>query len=104
MTKTANVAKRGLAHFMASLLEGWVRKAFEPVGATRVSWIGSFAGVLGALLLALNMTWSGLGWFAFLASNFAWIIYAVLQRVPSLLVMQLVFTSTSLIGIFRWSV
>jgi hypothetical protein len=77
---------------------------FEPVGAVAVSWMGSIAGVLGALFLALNLTWSGLGWFAFLASNFAWIIYAVLQRVPSLLVMQLVFTTTSLIGIFRWSV
>lgn len=69
-----------------------------------VSWIGSLLGAIGALVLAVNQPWSGLGWYFFLGSNAAWIAFAVLARVPSLLFMQAVFTLTSLIGIYRWSI
>lgn len=60
-------------------------------------------GVIGALVLAVNQPWSGWGWYFFLGSNTAWLCYAALRRVPSLLIMQAVFTITSLIGIIRWS-
>lgn len=71
--------------------------------ARPVSWLGSSLGAIGALLLAFNEPWSGAGWYFFLGSNTAWILYAVIERVPSLLFMQAVFTLTSLIGIARWS-
>ena len=69
-----------------------------------VEWFGSAAGVIGALLLASNTNWSGYGWSAFLASNIAWIAYASIKGIRSMLLMQLVFTTTSLIGIYRWLV
>lgn len=65
-------------------------------------WLGAATGVLGALMLAINVSWSGYGWLLFLASNVSWIVYAVLRRVRSMLLMQLVFTSTSLTGVYRW--
>lgn len=65
-------------------------------------WFGSIAGILGALLLAANIQYSGYGWLLFLVSNIAWIVYALQSKIKSMLIMQLVFTSTSLIGIFRW--
>lgn len=59
-------------------------------------------GIVGALMLALNMPWSGYGWLAFLASNVAWIAYAVIAKVRSILIMQAVFTVTSCIGAYRY--
>lgn len=71
--------------------------------AEEIGWAGSAMGVIGALTLAVNQPWSGLGWYAFLGSNTAWILYGAIKRVSSLLLMQAVFTITSLIGIVRWS-
>ena len=65
-------------------------------------WLGSALGIIGALLLALKTPWSPYGWVSFLLSNFAWIIFAYRQHVWSMLVMQLVFTGTSVLGIYRW--
>ena len=78
----------------------------SPVVATNLNvltqWLGSAMGITGALLLAMNTPWSAYGWISFLLSNFAWVFYAYRQRVWSMLVMQLVFTGTSLLGITRW--
>ena len=53
-------------------------------------------------MLALNESFSGFGWIAFLVSNIAWLVYGRLMRVHSIVLMQLVFTATSLVGIYRW--
>ncbi len=53
-------------------------------------------------MLAINVSWSAYGWLLFLASNVSWIVYAIHRRVRSVLLMQLVFTSTSLTGVYRW--
>ena len=70
--------------------------------ATIMEWSGSGAGVQGAIMLALNESFSGFGWIAFLVSNVAWIVYGRLMRIHSIVLMQLVFTATSLVGIYRW--
>jgi hypothetical protein len=67
-------------------------------------WAGAATGVLGSLLLALNNSWSGFGFVAFLASNLFWISYGVMRQARGLISMQLVFTITSVIGITRWLV
>ena len=67
-----------------------------------LGWIGSILGLIGAALLALNVSISGYGWIAFLASNVAWITYGVLTKTYSLLVMQVGFTITSFVGLYRW--
>jgi hypothetical protein len=65
-------------------------------------WMGSGLGILGALVLAVNTEMSRYGWLMFLLSNAFWIFYAWRKGIRSLLMMQLVFTATSLIGISRW--
>ena len=72
------------------------------VVSDRLGWIGSLLGLFGAALLALNVQISGYGWVAFLASNMAWITYGIRTKTNSLLVMQLGFTFTSFVGLYRW--
>lgn len=67
-----------------------------------LEWGGSLTGLLGAGLLALNASISGLGFVAFLVSNLVWIGFALSIRAYGLLFMQLGFTVTSLVGISRW--
>lgn len=65
-------------------------------------WLGSVTGVLGALLLALNNKASGYGFVLFLVSNVFWLAFGLMSGLTSMVVMQSVFTVTSLIGIYRW--
>jgi len=68
-----------------------------------IEWAGAITGLSGALLLSLNVEYSGYGFIFFLISNVAWIIFSISNRTYSLLVQQVGFTATSIIGVFRWS-
>jgi hypothetical protein len=67
-----------------------------------VAWFGSIIGLLGSLLFALNNDFSGWGFVAFLVSNTAWLFYGVQTKTWSLCIMQIGFTFTSILGIYRW--
>lgn len=68
-----------------------------------VEWGGAATGLLGAGLLALNHpSWSRWGFVAFLASNMMWISFGVATSAWGLVAMQVGFTATSLVGIYRW--
>jgi len=67
-----------------------------------VEWTGSLVGASGAMLLALNLPISGYAWLFMLASNVAWITYAIFNRIGSILFMQVIYTITSIVGIYRW--
>lgn len=67
-----------------------------------VGWIGSLFGLIGSLLLALNMPISGLGFLAYLVSNVAWLYHGFTTRTWSMCVMQIGFTATSFLGVFNW--
>ena len=64
--------------------------------------IGAALGSLGALLLAAKGRWSGFGFIAFLASNVAWLAFSRDAGHWFFFAQQVVFTLTSLIGIWRW--
>ena len=70
--------------------------------STFIEWTGCAFGLLGALLLAINCRFSRWGWVAFLLSNVAWIAYSVLIGAQGLLLQQMGFTITSLIGLRQW--
>jgi nicotinamide riboside transporter PnuC len=61
-------------------------------------------GILGTLLLALNGRRAGWGFVAFLASNAAWILFAIDQQHLGLLVQHIVFSATSALGAYVWLV
>lgn len=65
-------------------------------------WTGSLVGAAGALLLAMNLPISGYAWLLMLVSNGAWITYALVNRIGSILFMQVIYTITSIVGIYRW--
>ena len=67
-----------------------------------LQWAGCATGVAGALLLALNTKHSGWGFVLFLISNGFWTAYGIHTRAPGLVVAQVIFTVTSLLGIYRW--
>lgn len=64
-------------------------------------WSGSLLGLSGAFLLATHSQVSRFGWYAFLAANLAMICFAVQIQAWGLLVQQIGFTATSLMGIAR---
>jgi nicotinamide riboside transporter PnuC len=66
-----------------------------------LEWIGSLSGLLGSLLLALNMRVSKYGWISFLVSNLALIAFSIGVDRHGLLMQYLGFTATSLLGLYR---
>lgn len=69
-----------------------------------LQWAGCATGVAGALLLAVNTRHSGQGFVLFLVSNGFWIAYGIQTHAVGLITTQVVFTATSLLGIYRWLV
>lgn len=69
--------------------------------ATFFEWSGALVGLLGALLLAMNVRISRYGWLAFLAANAFMIAFALCLDLRGLLVQQIGYTATSLLGIYR---
>lgn len=79
-------------------------RAWSWITANPDEAIGSATALLGAYLLARNGKWASMGWLAFLASNFAIINLAMRLDRPGILVMQLGFTCTSMLGLWTWVV
>ena len=66
-----------------------------------LEWSGAICGFLGAFLLATHTRLSRYGWLAFLVANLAMIVFAISIQKNGLLVQQIGFTVTSLLGIYR---
>lgn len=64
-------------------------------------WAGCFFGLLGAFLLATNSRVSKYGWVAFLAANILMIALAVSIDRNGLLIQQIGFSATSILGLYR---
>jgi hypothetical protein len=67
-----------------------------------LKWLGTAAGIAGALWIALNLPSSGWGFLLFLLSSMSWGTAALLMGESSLLLLQGVFTVINLLGIWRW--
>ena len=66
-----------------------------------LEWTGALLGLLGAFLLATNTRASRYGWYAFLGANAAMIGFAVSIDAKGLLLQQIGFTCTSILGLYR---
>lgn len=69
--------------------------------ATVMEWAGCLIGLLGAFLLATNTRVSRYGWLAFLVANFCMIALAMMIDRYGLLIQQVGFTATSVLGLYR---
>ena len=74
----------------------------NPIALGAAKWIGTGAGVPGAILIALNLGIVVYGFALFLLSSLLWGSVALVQREPSLAVLQGAFTAINLLGIWRW--
>jgi uncharacterized membrane protein YccC len=75
----------------------------NPIALDAAKWIGTAAGVAGAILIALNLGVVVYGFVLFLLSSLLWVSVALVQREPSLAVLQGAFTVINLLGIWRWA-
>ena len=71
---------------------------------TPMKWLGTAAGILGALLMALNIPWSGWAFALFLVSSLVWTGVGLLERDGALAALNLAFVAVDVLGIFRWIV
>ncbi len=73
---------------------------------TSAKWLGTVAGITGALLIALNVggTIVGIGFIFFAVSATAWVVAGWRMGKPSLVAMHGVFLAINLLGIWRWLV
>ena len=67
-----------------------------------VELLAAACGLMGTLLLATKGKWAGWGFVAFLASNAGWLAFAYAHGHWAMLVQQLGFTVSSLVGIWVW--
>lgn len=66
-----------------------------------MEWTGAVFGLLGAFLMATNTIYSKFGWLAFMVANIALIGFAIKSKHHGLLLQQLGFLGTSVLGIYR---
>ncbi len=64
-------------------------------------WIASLTGILGAFLLATHSRASRWGWVAFFIANVAGIIFSLCIQRYGILLQQVVFMGTSLLGLYK---
>jgi len=69
-----------------------------------IEWVGCITGLSGSILLATNSRYSQWGWIILIVSNIIWIIYGVLTHANGLIIQQIGFIITSMIGIWRWMI
>lgn len=68
---------------------------------TALEWAGALLGLLGAYLIARHGRFARYGWVAFLAANAAMAGFAAATAAYGLLLQQLGFTGTALLGLRR---
>ena len=67
-----------------------------------LKWIGTGAGLAGALVIALNLPFSGWGFVLFFVSSTTWLAAAILQRDTPLAVLSAGYTAVNILGMYRW--
>lgn len=67
-----------------------------------VEWIGSITGLLGSWLIATNTDVSGWAFPAWLISNACWIAFSIRTKNHPMLLMQIGYTASSILGVYRW--
>ena len=71
------------------------------LSTTTIETFAAVAGIVGATLLATKSD-PALGFAAFLASNVGWLAFSRAHKHWRMLVQQLAFLATSLIGLWNW--
>ncbi len=65
-------------------------------------WLGTVAGVVGGILVALNFGYSKFGYIFFMVSAVSWTIQGNKNNDKSLVLLNVVFIFVNTLGIYRW--
>lgn len=65
----------------------------------QIEWLGTIFGLLGSYALATHSSWADIGFYLFLVSNVFFIAFTLRKKLYGILVMNLGFTCTSVLGI-----
>lgn len=65
-------------------------------------WVGTFCGVMGAILVASNSELSKYAFPVFLLSAVLWAVVALELKDRALLMLQIAFMCVDIFGIYRW--
>ena len=69
---------------------------------TGAEWSGASFGVLGALLVAMQVRASGFGFLAYAASNICFMAFAIAGRHWGVFTMNCIFLVLAFVGFYRW--
>lgn len=69
---------------------------------TTLKWIGTVTGIMGAILMAANLPESKYAFLLYFTSSFLWTVSGVLMKDKPLLVMNFVFLTINIFGIYSW--
>lgn len=67
-----------------------------------IEWIGSFGGIAGALILALNRPWSGWGYPVFLVFTGLLLLAAAWRGSGPHMALFGAYTAVNALGVYRW--
>ncbi len=73
----------------------------DPPTLLAMEWAGCILGLSGSFLLATHTSVSPLGWYAYLGANIATGLFAAGTGANGLLIQQLGFTASTLLGIYK---
>lgn len=68
----------------------------------KLKWTGTVLQIIGAAVLALNVSWSGLAFLPMLAGAFIWLTIATVIGDGPLALLNLTFVAINIVGISRW--
>jgi hypothetical protein len=74
----------------------------EPGTAKAVRWLAAITGMMGGVLLAINVPISGWGFVFFAVSSAAWVVAGYVMHVKSLIAVNTVLLLINCVGIWRW--
>ncbi len=99
------MAEGGLQLMGAYMGRGFPHPALQMYSLPMLAWLkwgGTAAGLAGALVIALNLPFSGWGFALFFVSSTTWLAAAALQRETALAVLSAGYTAVNVLGIYRW--
>lgn len=67
-----------------------------------LKWIGTIAGIIGSLLVALNSGYQFIGYISFLIGAISWLIVSIQNKDKAGIVQWMFFSAVNLLGLINY--
>lgn len=65
-------------------------------------WIGSVAGIVGGIMVALKFEYSKFGYIFFMLSAITWTVQSIKNKDTALILLNIFFILINILGLYRW--